>query len=127
MRGTRHLLFNKEEIAMTVRSPITVILLTLVTLGIYGLIWTVKTKNEMNEKYAAGVPSAWWILVPFIGVLYFQWKWAEGAERVTGVSGISVFLLMALVPLVGIPVMVSKFNAAREALPQARISTALAS
>ena len=105
------------------RSPITVVLLTLVTLGIYALVWQVQTKNEMNRSYAAGIPTAWIILVPFVGALYFMWKWSEGAEKATGTSGITVFLLMALLPIVGIPVMVSKFNDARPAMPLATVSS----
>jgi len=92
-----------------------VVLLSLVTFGIYALVWQVQTKNEMNRGYTAGIPTAWIILVPFVGALYFMWKWSEGAEKATGTSAIGVFLLMILVPIVGIPVMVSKFNEARPA------------
>jgi hypothetical protein len=97
---------------MTQRSPIVVVLLTLVTFGIYALIWHVKTKNEMNRVYGTAIPTAWWLLVPFVGGLYWLWKWSEGAEKATGTSGITVFLLMFVIPIVGIPVMTSKFNAA---------------
>ncbi len=107
---------------MTKRSPVTIVLLTLVTFGIWGLVWQVQTKTEMNKSYAAGIPTAWLILVPFVGALYWLWKWSEGAEKATGMSTISVFLLMILVPIVGIPVMVSKFNDAKPAMPLAGIS-----
>ena len=108
---------------MKTRSPITVVLLSIVTLGIYALVWQVQTKNEMNRSYAAGIPTAWLILVPIIGALYWMWKWSEGAEKATGTSSISVFLLMALLPIVGIPVMVSKFNAAKPAMPLATVAS----
>lgn len=104
---------------MQPRSPVTVILLTLVTLGIYALVWHVKTKNEMNRVYVAEIPTAWLLLVPFVGGIYWMWKWSEGAEKATGVSSISVFLLMMCIPIVGIPVMVGKFNAAAAPLPRA--------
>jgi cytochrome bd-type quinol oxidase subunit 2 len=102
---------------MNKRSPVTVVLLSIVTLGIYALVWHVKTKEEMNRSYNAGIPTAWLILVPFVGAIYWLWKWCEGAEKATGMSTISVFLLMMLVPVVGIPVMTSKFNEAKPALP----------
>ena len=105
------------------RSPVVVVLLSVITLGIYALIWQVQTKNEMNRSYAAGIPTAWLILVPFVGALYFMWKWSEGAEKATGMQQISVFLLMALVPIVGIPVMASKFNEAKPAMPLATVSS----
>lgn len=102
------------------RSPVIVLLLSIVTLGIYALVWHVQTKNEMNEQYNAGIPTAWILLVPFVGGLYWMWKWSEGAEKATGQSGIVVFLLMMMIPIVGIPVMVSKFNATSAALPKAQ-------
>ena len=42
---------------MQKRSPISVILLTIVTLGIYGIYWQVKTKGEMNAL-GADIPTA---------------------------------------------------------------------
>ena len=105
------------------RSPIAVIVFSLLSLGIYALIWHVQTKNEMNRGYAAGIPTAWIILIPFVGALYFMWKWSEGAEKATGTSAISVFLLMVLIPIVGIPVMVGKFNDAKPAMPLATVSS----
>jgi cytochrome bd-type quinol oxidase subunit 2 len=100
---------------MTKRSPVTVLILTLITLGIYGLVWHVQTKNEMNRAYATAIPTAWLILVPIVGALYWMWKWSEGAEKATGTSAVSSFLLMMLVPFVGIPVMVARFNDAKPA------------
>ncbi|CAN5489603.1 hypothetical protein BH11MYX1_BH11MYX1_56560 [soil metagenome] len=102
---------------MTKRSAITVIVLTFVTFGIYALVWQVQTKNELNRVYGANIPTAWLLLVPFFGPLYFMWKWSEGAEKATGTSGITVFLLMLVVPIVGIPVMVGKFNQASQTAP----------
>jgi cytochrome bd-type quinol oxidase subunit 2 len=107
---------------MTKRSPITVVLLSVITFGIYALVWQVQTKNELNKSYAAGIPTAWLILVPIVGALYWMWKWSEGAEKATGTSAISVFLLMALIPIVGIPVMVGKFNDAKPAIPFASVT-----
>lgn len=100
---------------MKPRSPVTVLLLSLVTFGIYALIWQVQTKDEMNATYRAGIPTAWLLLVPFVGPLLWMWKWSAGAEKATEMSGVTVFLMMALLPIVGIPVMASKFNAASRA------------
>ncbi len=109
---------------MTKRSAIIVLLLTVVTLGIYALVWQVKTKNELNRVYGTQIPTAWILLLPFVGALYWTWKWSEGAEKATGTSGIAIFLLMLLVPIVGIPVMVSKFNEANQVAPASVIRLA---
>jgi cytochrome bd-type quinol oxidase subunit 2 len=95
---------------MKTRSPIVVLLLSLLTFGIYALVWHIQTKEEMNKLYNAQIPTAWLLLLPFIGPLLWSWKWSAGAEKATGMSAVSVFLLMMLIPVVGIPVMVSKFN-----------------
>ena len=100
---------------MKPRSPVVVLLLAIVTFGIYGLIWQIQTKDEMNRLYGAGIPTAWLLLLPVIGPLLWSWKWASGADQATGMSAGVVFLLMILLPVVGMPVMVSKFNAATPA------------
>ena len=38
---------------MTKRSPLTVFLLALVTIGIYSWYWSVKTKTELNQRGGA--------------------------------------------------------------------------
>lgn len=97
---------------MKARSPVTVLVLSLVTFGIYALVWQIQTKDEMNRAYGAGIPTAWLLLVPFLGPLLWMWKWSAGASQATGTPALQVFLMMALLPIVGIPVMTSKFNAA---------------
>lgn len=48
---------------MKQRSPIAVLLLPFVTLGIYSWYWAVKTKGEMNSL-GESVPTAWiWLIV----------------------------------------------------------------
>src|SRR6185503_15648170 len=106
---------------MKTRSPIVVVLLTFITFGIYGLIWHISTKDEMNAAYGTKIPTGWLLILPILN-LYWLWKWSEGAEKATGMSGVSVFLLMIVIPIVGIPVMVSKFNSAKPgvAMPMLR-------
>jgi hypothetical protein len=106
------------------RSPALVIILSIVTFGIYALVWHVQTKTELNRTYAANIPTAWLVALPIVGWLYWLWMWCDGAERATEMSAVSVFLLCALAPIVGIPVMVSKFNAARAPLARAELRAA---
>ena len=53
---------TSEETKMTNRNPILVFVLAVCTCGIYGLVWYVKTKEEMNQQ-EAGIPTAW-LLIP---------------------------------------------------------------
>ncbi len=95
---------------MTQRSPASVFFLSLITLGIYALVWQVKTKNELNSK-GAEIPTAWLLIVPLAN-LYWAWKYAEGVEKVTGgkISAVLTLILMLLLSIVGLAILQSEFN-----------------
>lgn len=90
---------------MTHRNPTQVILLTIVTLGIYGLIWTVQTKREM-VKLGAQIPTSWLIIIPIANLIYL-YKYCMGVEFVTKgeKQGLMLFLIWLLVPGAGLIVM----------------------
>ncbi|MBI2666337.1 DUF4234 domain-containing protein [Candidatus Woesearchaeota archaeon] len=63
------------------RNIFLVYVFTIITFGIYGIYWTVSTKNEMNSL-GAKIPTAWLLLVPFVN-LYWGYKYCEGfSEKV---------------------------------------------
>jgi len=107
------------------RSIVGMILLTLVTLGIYPIYWYVSTKNEMVEQ-GAEIPTALLLIVPFANI-YWMWKWSVGVEHVTrGKTSAAVsMLLMMLLGFIGMAIIQSSFNnlalQARNDLPQARV------
>ncbi len=111
---------------MTKRSVVAVILLTIVTFGIYALVWSVKTKGEM-VRAGADIPTAWLLIVP-IANIYWQWKWAGGVEHVTrGKSSQAVtFILMFLLGIIGMAIIQSALNKAVDEgagqMPQARVA-----
>jgi hypothetical protein len=112
---------------MQKRSVVAVIVLTLVTFGIYGLIWHVKTKNEMVDQ-GADIPTAWLLLIP-IANIYWYWKWCGGVDHVTGgkMSQPVTFLLSVLLSLIGMAIIQDALNQAIDRglpgrLPQARIA-----
>lgn len=92
------------------RDPLMVIVLAIVTLGIYALVWFVKTKREMNTQ-GAEIPTAWLIIIP-IANIYWLWKFSEGVETVTqgGLSAPVAFLLLWLLDIIGIPITQSSLN-----------------
>jgi hypothetical protein len=95
---------------MTTRSPLNVVLLTLITCGIYGIVWYVQTKEEMN-RLGAAIPTAWLLIIPLVN-FYWIWKYAEGVQLVTkgAQSAVTIFLLLLVCGIVGMPVTQSAFN-----------------
>jgi hypothetical protein len=95
---------------MTKRSAFLVFLLSIVTFGIYGLVWYVMTKNEMNTK-GAKIPTAWLIIIPLVN-FYWLWKFSEGVELVTNKTmstGIA-FILVFFLGVIGIAIIQSELN-----------------
>ena len=93
------------------RSPIMVFFVSLITFGIYGVVWYVKTKNEMNAK-GAQIPTAWLLIIP-IANIYWLWKYSQGVELVTNkeMSAGVAFILIFLLSVIGMAIIQSKFNA----------------
>jgi hypothetical protein len=58
------------------RSPVAIILLTIITFGIYAVYWEFKTTQEINSL-GASIPSAWLLFIPIVN-FYFAYKYAEG-------------------------------------------------
>jgi len=105
------------------RSIAAVIILTLVTFGIYAIVWSVKTKNEMNDE-GAEIPTAWLLLVPIVNI-WWMWKYCQGVEQVSHgkLSAPVAFLLLWLVTLIGMAIVQDTFNrnaTQRAPLPAAR-------
>lgn len=113
---------------MTKRSVAAVIILSIVTLGIYYYVWQVKTKGEM-VRAGADIPTAWMWLIPFVGLVYWQWKWAGGVEHVTGgkFSQVIAFVLIFFLGVIGLAIIQTELNNAVDRgvpsqLPQARVA-----
>src|ERR1700679_635094 len=97
------------------RHPLAVLILTIITLGIYGLYWFVTTKNAM-KRLGADIPTAWLIIIPFVNI-WWLWKYAGGVDHVTGgnISQIMAFWLMFLLEIcgfgsVGLALIQNEFN-----------------
>lgn len=115
------------------RSPFAVFFFPLITFGIYGLYWMVKTKGEMNEK-GSNIPTAWLIIIPFVNI-WWMWKYSEGVGQVTNekLSGVLAFILLWLLGSIGMAIIQDSFNkvegapAAASAAPTAPAATETAS
>jgi Domain of unknown function (DUF4234) len=95
---------------MKQRKPAAVFFLSLITFGIYTIVWHVKTKNELN-RFGATIPTAWLLIVPLAN-LYWIWRYAEGVEQVSKgqISAVMALILLLLLSIVGIAILQSEFN-----------------
>lgn len=112
---------------MTKRSVVGVIILSIITFGIYHIYWYVKTKDEMVEL-GAEIPTGWLLIIPIVQI-YWIWKWCVGVEHVSRgkMSAPVAILLMLLLGIIGTAIMQVTFNQVaddreRGALPRARIA-----
>ncbi len=107
---------------MQKRNLIAVLLLPLITFGIYSLYWAVTTKGEMN-KLGEEVPTAWIWLIPFVGQLWWFWKYSEAVEHVTHekLTGIVSFLLVFFLGTVGFAIIQDAFNKVDAVAPKVAV------
>lgn len=96
---------------MTYREIWKAVVLSIVTFGVYAIVWQVKVKGELNSQ-GAEIPSAWWLLIVPVGNIWWLYKYGEGVEKVTGgkYSAGLTFVLLFLTSLVGQAVLQIEFN-----------------
>ncbi|MBL8620307.1 MAG: DUF4234 domain-containing protein [Myxococcales bacterium] len=95
---------------MQQRSVVKLIILSIITFGIYAIVWMVSTKREMNQRGAA-IPTAWLALVPVVGI-WWTWRYCAGVEQVTGgkTSQVMAFVVLALLGVIGMAIVQDAFN-----------------
>jgi hypothetical protein len=92
------------------RSPAAPLLLPIITLGIYSLVWHVKTKNELNLTIADRIPTAWLLIVP-IANIFWMIAFARGARQFNGTgSTAGTFWLLAILGVIGQAILQARFN-----------------
>lgn len=80
------------------RNPVAVLILSIITLGIYGIYWVVSTTNELrkNTKSAPNPNMLWLFLIPVVNIIiffFYYWKYSQAIEELTGFTGVGLFLL----------------------------------
>ncbi len=103
---------------MQQRNPIAVALLPFITLGIYSIYWSVKTKGEMNNLGAPRIPTAWLLIVPIVNY-WWQWKYSQGVAHVTKgkMDAVIAFILVILLGGIGQAIIQNTFNETAAAAP----------
>jgi hypothetical protein len=97
------------------RNPLAVLVLGVFTFGIYSWYWFIKTKDEMN-KSGENIPTAWIWLIPFVGVIWWYWKYSEGVGHVTKgkLDGILAFLLIMFLGVIAQAIIQDSFNKTKD-------------
>jgi len=89
-----------------------VIVLGIVTLGIYLVYWAVTRKIFLNKK-GAEIPTAWLIIIPLVNY-YFYYKlcegWSKVCERKSEESKWVMFLVWVIIPFVSAALMQEGIN-----------------
>jgi hypothetical protein len=90
--------------------PIMLVVLSIVTFGIYALIWYVNTKDQMNAL-GAKIPTAWLLIVP-IANFFWLWKFSDGVELVTNrkMEGVMAFIMLCLLSVIGMAIVQDSLN-----------------
>lgn len=77
---------------MLKRNPFLLAVLSVVSFGIYYIVWLVKTKGELVRN-GASVPTAWLLIVPIVGWYWF-YRYYKAAGQITGrVNGPRIFTI----------------------------------
>ncbi len=100
------------------RNLAAVVLLTIITLGIYWIVWLVMTTREMR-KLGAKIPNCFLMVIPIVQYYWF-WRYSEGVNKVTKgkwATGL-VFLLFILLGIGGQILSQLAFNEDVSATPQ---------
>ncbi len=94
----------------TQRSPAAVFFLSLITCGIYAMVWFKKTGDEFAAK-GAEIPPWWHMLIPILGLIWL-WNWSKGLEKVSGgqLSAGNTFLLIWFLGAIGMAMRQSALN-----------------
>lgn len=86
------------------------IILFIVTFGLYFFYWAVKTKNELNAM-GGEIPTALLMIIPFAN-FYFWYRYAQAFCKYVTRSNdeLAYFALLAFVPFVGMFIVQDKLN-----------------
>jgi hypothetical protein len=84
--------------------------LLIITLGFYFIYWAVVTKRALRCR-GADMPTAWLLIIPLVH-FYFWFRFAKAFTAIIkhGNDYIGYFLLMALLPHVGMFVIQHELN-----------------
>ncbi|MCR5113222.1 MAG: DUF4234 domain-containing protein [Acholeplasmatales bacterium] len=91
---------------MTKRSIVTIIILSLITCGIYAIYWTYVTANELNAKDNTEAPLTNYIVAFLLGIItcgiymiYWNYKFYVKADKALGTDSWIVNFILSILGL----------------------------
>ena len=84
------------------RDPLMIIILTIITLGIYAIYWLVSTTNELR-RLGTSAPDPWALLLLFVPLVnifvgfWYYWRYSEALEKISGFSTVLMFILFLII------------------------------
>lgn len=97
------------------RNPFLVLLFSIITLGIYALVWLIFTTNEL-KKSTKSAPNPLLIIllyVPLVNIvvaIIFFWKYSKAINELTGFDTLGLFLLWIFLSPIGMIVSQIQLN-----------------
>jgi hypothetical protein len=80
-------------------NPLVVLVLFMITFGIFPIYWYYKSKVELNSR-GAQIPTFWYIIIPIVNI-YWIYKFMEGFIKVTKSSASPIMYFIGMcIPLV---------------------------
>jgi hypothetical protein len=101
------------------RSPLLVILFSILTVGIYLFYWTVSTTNELRRN-TQSAPNPWMILamfIPLIGIvvtIIYWYRYSKAINELTGYN--DTILLLFFIIFVPIGVIIAQMELNKKAV-----------
>ena len=95
---------------MTKRSPVAVFFLSIISLGIYAMVWYSKTGQELNGKGGRVPPFILNFIPPFN--MIWIWEYAKGVESITQgrISAVRALLIQMSLGVMALSIFQSNFN-----------------
>lgn len=90
------------------RSPFLILILFMITFGIYSLFWFFSTTKEIR-KAGQSLPNLIMLFIPIANIIFY-WKYSEALGKITNKNEVGTFMLLLFLFPIGMMVAQSKLN-----------------
>ena len=88
---------EKSQREIKFKNPLLIYLFSMISFGVYGIVWHVKSKRDL-VALGAEIPTSWLLIVPLAN-LFYMYKYFEGYTKVKGDgNALVLFLLNTFTP-----------------------------